>query len=153
MHYRASPALEAFILARAPEHYPTPYAPSSLADLERYRYSVALPVSGEHSALTIYSCPEVNYAFRAWHDRLHIELNAEFDADGELAVARAHEQAVRDAIKQGQLTELDCCALFFEVWGQFRYAQEHGGSFPTDQSAFVASCFSDGLSAAILRDF
>lgn len=155
-HYRASPALEAFIIAQAPAHTAVPLwrnPPASLKALEPYRFTRPMIVSNEHSANTIYSRPEVNFAFRAWHDSLHLALNAEFDAEGELLVARAHEQAVREAIKAGHLTELDCCALFFEVWGQFRYAEEHAGQFPADQAAFVASCFADGLSAAILKDF
>jgi hypothetical protein len=95
----------------------------------------------------------VNYAFRAWHDALHIQLWAEFDGSGELAVAREHERLIRDAIAFGQLTEIDTCVIFFEVWGQFRYAQEHDGQFPTDQAAFVGACFSLGMSAAILKTF
>jgi hypothetical protein len=154
--YRASAALEAFIVANAPPWFADDRAPTTLAQLrERAQLSPYMHVSNEHSAHTIYSSAQVNYAFRAWHDSLHLELSAEFDAEGELLVARAHEQAIRDAIKAGAhgLTELDCCALFFEVWGQFRYAQEHDGAFPIDQAAFVGACFAHGMSAAILRNY
>ena len=156
--YYASAALEAFIVAKAPRFIALPDAPSTLANLKAFAKAYPgfpLPVSSAFSDGTIYSTARINFAFRAWHDSLHLQLNAEFDADGELLVARAHEQAVRDAIKAGShgLTELDCCALFFEVWGQFRYSQEHGGAFPIDQAAFIGACFSDGLSAAILRNY
>jgi hypothetical protein len=152
--YRASAALEAFIVANAPYHVARKDAPTTLAGLQaRKRDSLCLKVSDEFSQYTIYSAPQVNYAFRAWHNALHLELNAEFNEEGELLVARAHEKAVREAIAAGVLTEMDCCALFFETWGQFRYAQEHGGTFPTDQAAFIAACFSRGMSAAILMDF
>lgn len=156
--YRASPALEAFIVANAPAWLTVPpeSAPTTLR-LLRSRAAVShyMFVSAEHSVRTIYSSPQVNYAFRAWHDALHLKLGAEFDAHGELLVARAHERAVRDAIKQGAygLTELDCCALFFETWGQFRYCEEHGGAFPVDQARFVGACFALGMSAAVLLDF
>lgn len=146
--YAASPELVAYVLRVAPPHYPTPNAPSDYQSLVIARkVCERLPVFDGGCEATIYPSPAVNHAFRAWHDAIHLTLCAGFDAPGELAVAREHERQARAA----GLSELDVCTLFFDTWGQFRYAEMHGGAFPTDQAAFVAACFARGMSAAILE--
>lgn len=138
--YRASATLEAFIIRSAPPHIAVANAPSTEAELAAMVLSLKpgqpIPVWSGGSEHTIYSAPEVNYAFRAWHDSIHIALGAGFDAKGELTVARRH---VFEASIRGNLPDSDLRALWADTWGQFSYAQELGGTFPTDQAAFVAS--------------
>lgn len=154
MIYKASPSLEAFILASAPAHYATPDAPSTFEALRAAADACEasgspLPVWDGGCDRTIYSRPEVNHAFRAWHDKLHLQHGAAFDATGEMALACAHVEAARRA----GLSERDCFALFADVWGQFVYAFHHGGDFPNDQAAFVAACFSIGIDRAAKLTF
>lgn len=140
--YQASPQLEAFLVANAPAHVAVEVgAPSSLAELQAaHAVGGPLPVWAGGSESTIYSSPAVNHAFRAWHDALHIELGAEFDADGEALVNAA---GIRRALVDKSVSVDDLRALYFDVWGQFAYSTHHAGQFPTDQAAFVAACFVD----------
>jgi len=144
--YRASAALEAFILANAPTHHACPDAPSTFEALKAvYRPGESLPVFDGGCDHTIYSAPAVNHAFRAWHDKTHVENGYGFDDSGEASVAVVHHL---QAIAAG-LSREDVRALWFDTRGQSLYAAEHGGEFPTDQSAFVAACFRDGIETAI----
>ncbi len=154
--YRASAQLEALILRCAPSHHATPDAPDTFEKLEAWYIMhklgltpASLPVYDGGCDNTIYSTPAVNYAFRAWHDILHLNLDAGFDADGERRVSDFH---ISVAASQG-LSHEDCLALYYDVWGQFVYSQHHAGQFPTNQAAFVAACFDIGLAFAVKRDF
>jgi hypothetical protein len=148
--YLASRALESFILASAPEHHATPDAPSTLPELiAAAKRSGSLPVWDGGSDATMYSRPEVNHAFRAWHDALHIAHGAAFDVSGELALSREH---VRQARAAGLSAE-DVRALWLDLWGQAVYAERHAGAFPEDQSAFIAACFRYGVRLASRMTF
>lgn len=148
--YKASAALEAFIVTSAPPHYATPDAPSTFAELTAaHAKGGPLPVFDGGCDRTIYSTPAVNHAFRAWHDSLHVTLAAQFDEDGEWSVAAAQFSAAHCA----GLPRGDCDALLFDAWGQVLYARQHAGNFPTDQAAFVAACFAHGIDAAARMNF
>ncbi len=161
--YTASPALEAFIMRRAPAHYATdkdPFSGNSGSPnlgrmIDRYevckRTNAPFPVWSGGCERTIYSAPEVNHAFRAWHDSVHAELGAGFDREGEFAVAIEQYRELGRAIV-GQtapgLVEDDQRALWADVWGQFLYSEKHGGQFPDDQAAFVQAALDHGLAVA-----
>lgn len=147
--YQASRELETFILASAPRHHACPDAPSTFTALQAASVSDSLPVYDGGCDGTIYSAPAINHAFRAWHDSMHLNLSAQFNATGELDLTLAQCQQVADA----GLSREDCAALFFDVWGQFRYSQYHAGEFPVDQSAFVNACFDRGMDAAVRATF
>ena len=149
--YRASRALQAFILSRAGDYVAVDRdtLPEVQAMIDLNYEPDMMPVWSGGCERTIYSAPAVNHAFRAWHDRLHIRLGAAFNADGEFRVACAH---VAEARKAG-LSDADCCALWADVWGQFRYAETHGGEFPANQDIFVAAVFRRCLDAAITATY
>lgn len=148
--YAASQALESFILASAPPHYATPDAPDTL---DKLRAAAALggplPVFDGGCDETIYSRPEVNHAFRAWHDSLHLLHGAAFDLEGERALALEHDRLAEAA----GLGLEDRNALWCDLLGQAVYAANHDGAFPEDQAAFVFAAMRDGIDAAALRDF
>lgn len=146
--YRASRALESFVLASAPAHYATPNAPSTLADLQAWKAQAQpgepIPVFDGGCDRTIFSSPAVNHAFRAWHDSLHLEHGFGFDKPGEYGIAGLHAELAAAA----GLDAFDQRALLFEVFGQFNYAEVFG-EFPTDQALFVGRCFGLGIRGAI----
>jgi len=145
--YHASRLLEAVILARAPAHYATPDAPSTLEDLRTAwanRGARGLPVFDGGCERTIYSSPAVNHAFRAWHDSIHVEHGFTFDGRGEFCAACVHW----DELTAAGLPFADVYAMHADVWGQFLYADRHDGEFPRDQAAFVAACFARGIERA-----
>ena len=108
-------------------------------NLSKLRSYVAMngriAVSGENSDRTIFGDPEVNFAFRAWHDWHHLKLDAEFDPAGELAVANSQAGdliALYGAAVSRPWREL----LDIEVNGQVRYFAYHN-CFPVDQIGFA----------------
>ena len=89
------------------------------------------------SDATIFDDPEINFAFRAWHDAHHLLLNAPFSPEGEAEVARAMQRDIdalfgpEDDIGQRYKALIDA-----EVMGQLAYSLHHGGAFPDNQRAF-----------------
>lgn len=116
----------------APKHEISDYAPSSYKEL--FESSKLIVWSGASEA-TIYDDKQVNYAFRAWHDSLHIKLNADFTLEGETRVA----------LEQARLIDSDKLAkiLLAEVIGQAEYFAKHG-EFPIDQIAFIERYLKEG---------
>lgn len=145
--YHASAGLERYLLAHAPAHIAVDEgAPQSLAELKAAAAKGGpLPVWSGGSEHTIYSTPEVNFAFRAWHDTFHLLLNAEFNGEGEAIVNAA---SIRQALEDKSVSIEDLQALHYDVWGQYVYATHHAGEFPTNQAAFIAACF-DNFDAAV----
>lgn len=136
--YQASPALEAFILASAPPFVLDANGPTSWDELRAVRDVSPLPINPQSAEGSIYSSVAVNLAFRAWHDSLHLALNAGFDHAGEHAVALEHQNQARRA--EG-LSGEDLRALWADTWLTFRH-QERYGYFPANPRTFVADCLS-----------
>src|SRR6266404_5349587 len=65
------------ILSLAPPFQASDYAPSSLESLKEQSLGSLVVWSGASEG-TIYGDAKVNHAFRAWHDSLHLKLNATF---------------------------------------------------------------------------
>ena len=73
-------------------------APSTLEDLCAWLDSGALlTVWSGASDYTIYGSPEVNAAFRAWHDFVHYQQRSPFTLAGEAAVAWSQAEQLRAA--------------------------------------------------------
>ena len=77
--------LNSKILKLAQRHTVKDIAPDSFASLKGASTSGLVVYSGG-SDNTIYGDPRVNWAFRAWHDKLHLDLNAPFTLQGETLV-------------------------------------------------------------------
>lgn len=145
--YAASAGLEAHIDTIAPDHVACANAPSSWAALkswdDNFGHNNPIPVFDGGCELTIYSEPKINHAFRAWHDRTHLRIDAGFDYDGEFAVALSHRASVRGA----GLALSDAKAIMFDTIGQYRYYQTHN-AYIHNQALFVAACFKVGIREA-----
>lgn len=110
--------------------------PTTLGELRQTTVDLQgqIGVSRGHSYHTIFGDPEVNYAFRAWHDWCHLHGNHEFNVSGEYEVSRM--QADHLCTLFGYDAFLGWWPLInAEVNGQARHAAETG-QFPTDQVAF-----------------
>lgn len=144
------PALEAFILRAAPAHVAVDHAPENLAELNawaagRSSLDEPLPVWNGASETSIYSSPEVNFAYRAWHDWTHLQLQADIDQAGEYQVSLHH---LRDAAHAGVPAD-ELAALWADSHGQNEYYARHG-DFVVDQRAFVLAYIED-REAALAR--
>lgn len=87
------------------------------------------PVYSGASDKTVYSFAECNYAFRFWHDYLHILHGKEIDAEGEFFVAALHVDAA------SRLSHDAAALMRIETQGQTEHYLAHG-EFPEDQLAF-----------------
>ncbi len=106
-------------------------APDSLASMaDAWGNLPYYPVYSGASDKTIYSFAECNYAFRYWHDYLHILYGKDVDAEGEFFIAAKHVDAAR-------MISPDAAALMrIETLGQTEYYLTNG-VFPEDQLEFA----------------
>lgn len=136
----APESLEALLDATRGLARPDDETPGSIVDASGRLIGERLPVWSGASDRTIWSRPEVNYLFRAWHDSHHILLSAGFDPRGELAVADHADTLIKGRAERAILRA--------EVWGQVAYHVLHG-VFPDDQRGFVRDCIRRGLDETI----
>lgn len=101
-----------------------------------------IPVWSGASERTIWSGPDANALFRAWHDSHHILLGAGFDPAGELRVARHACASIEGTPERA--------VLWCETWGQVCYF-ERWHAFPDAQRAFVRDAVRFGLDVTVER--
>lgn len=89
---------------------------------------------------TIFGDPEINYAFRAWHDWCHLYGNGgqgfPFTREGEAGAVALQQDHLRALYGDTAQTRKWCAILDCEVNGQAQY-QAETGQFPADQVAFT----------------
>lgn len=137
---QASYTLERTILKNAPRHHATPDAPNTWKDLRAWweakgRHGESMPVFDGGCDQTIYSQPYINHAFRAWHDKIHLENNLNFSQTGEAQTAFIHMAACDN--------ETDALTIFADVYGQVLYYQKTG-QFVENQAEFVGQFIKQG---------
>lgn len=76
---------------------------------------------------TIYGSESVNWAFRAWHDSIHLDYGLGFSVGEEIEIAE-----IQAGMIGGRLGDI----LYAEVAGQAEYLLQNG-EFPKDQKAFI----------------
>ena len=151
----ASPELCAFVRKQAPPHYATPDAPRNWVELyawnqrwldsaRAYGTCFVLPVWDGGSENTIYPDAETNYAFRAWHDSIHLANGYSFSREDEIKIGLIHMQQARRA----GLSKLDQDVLIADTIGQIEYYYERG-QFVQDQARFVTDVLARGLLAVL----
>lgn len=123
------------ILKLAPKFEAKDVAPDSLELLIRNSTSTLAVWSGASDS-TIYGYASVNHAMRAWHDSLHIKLNAPFTLQGETLVA----------LEQASLLQSDNLGdiIMAEVVGQAEHFAKYG-EFPINQTDFIKSYLKGSL--------
>ena len=85
---------------------------------------------------TIFGEPYYNWAFRAWHDAVHLTYDLPFTQEGEEAAAEMQCQHIMRHFGDDSRSRKWCELIRCEVAGQAaHYAQT--GEFPADQIAFA----------------
>jgi hypothetical protein len=125
--------LNTLIKRIAPKYTASSFAPDTFERLYRSTTS-GLVVWDGASDNTIYGDATVNHAFRAWHDSLHLKLNADFTLKGEYRVACKQASQLGDGYARIIMAEIEGQARYFEKYGQF----------PTDQLAFILQYIKTG---------
>lgn len=135
-------AFNVCVLQMADRLFPTgfdvgPNAPDTFEALKAHiaRTGRMLVWDGASDA-TIFGDPEVNYAFRAWHDWCHLKADADFSKGGEKAAADVQKRHIRSLYGYGPTADRFCRLVDCEVVAQGEYAAIHG-EFPKDQMAFA----------------
>lgn len=151
---KVSPATEQYILDNCPPYCVRPDAPDTYRDLKKVAAEEnVIPVFGEPDKPvfdSIFSSPEVHYAFRAWHDALHIEHDQNFTLKGEMMMAGIQYAVLRHAgidITSAQLIYLNTAAQV-----EYYYAtkgQPMENRFVKSQERFVTDAFEHGICKAI----
>jgi len=136
--YRAPKELEDFIKKSAPAHRVDPNGPSNWEELQARRNEKVMPINPQGGEGSIYKDVPTNMAFRAWHDKTHLDVNGGFDHDGELATAR---EQLRQA-KAAGLSDESQRALWADTWETFKH-HEDNGEFPKNPRQFVAQRMQD----------
>lgn len=123
-------------------------APDTYAKLRRHAEKTGrIMVWSGASDRTIFADPEVNYAFRAWHDLRHYTGRNDFSHYGEYCTYQA--QYVDLQRMHGRETAKRWRAILHaEVMGMLQY-KERWLDFPSDQRAFVEACLRDDVATAI----
>lgn len=161
MHKRILlPALNCAVLGIASRLFPKGYdvsdnAPNTLPELIQHVNATGrmLVYSGA-SDFTIYGCPEVNWAFRAWHDHCHLRNpeRYQFDLLGETELLQEHRRDVLRLFGQNDCTDQMLHLIYVEIVGQATYLNQHG-LFPEHQIGFVCDWLLYGRDYALSHKY
>ena len=93
---------------------------------------------------TIFGDPRLNWAFRAWHDLIHVTNGEAFTLIGEINVAaiQCHQVGVFLADETPVQRKVVRSLIMCEVVKQAQYFTEHG-RFPEDQVQFTIDTMRD----------
>ncbi len=106
---------------------------------KHYNQTGRIRVWSGASDKTIFGDPNINHAFRAWHDKVHVTYNLPFTPEGEHMVMQIQQRQC-DIFGKSHFTR-DEITLFYrilacEIDGQLaHYIAE--GEFPKDQRVFT----------------
>lgn len=145
------------VVTIAAKLFPTGYDVSEDAPdtLDKLRDHVArtgrMVVDSGNSDHTIFADPEVNWAFRAWHDHCHLRGDYGFNLHDECSVAREQISDIRKLYGHGPIADRMCALIWAEVVGQAQY-EKRNGYFPENQRSFDLDYLRD-QDAALDRDY
>ena len=97
---------------------------------------------------TIFSCHNMRYVYRAWHDSLHIKHNTPFDFKGELHIAAMQE---KEAIALG-IAPYDAKLLRLDLELHIRHYYQHK-KHPEFQTRMINDFMNYGYSVIQLNDY
>lgn len=126
-----SPELNAAILAMAPSFTVSDHAPATMQELAQCERLIVWAGGSDH---TIYADRAVNWAFRAWHDSVHLRYAFPFDIAGETLTCEMQILQLRQ--RWPSMPERWARIIRAEIIGQALHL-ERFGQFPTDQYAFI----------------
>ena len=131
--------------ADAPDKYPVLQAHYD----EIKRSGGPLHVSSYNSGNAIYTTPQINHAFRFWHDMHHLKLGLSFKFVDEIELALWHLSVAEKAgLGRGSL---ESQLLEIDLLGQ-NYLYSVARKHPVNQEVFVRRCLDLGLHEGVLAE-
>lgn len=107
--------------------YPVVFVDEELNDIEEIikilKETGTLRISSLHNNSPIFP-PDINLAFRAWHDYIHIEYNFPLNYEGELYTYLYQAQGLSRQAKLVLFSEIVLQAAFYTVNGYFPETQK-----------------------------
>lgn len=126
-----------------PEFAVADTVPATYEELKRHLDAGnKLLVAREGSGKTIFGAPEVNYAFRAWHDWCHWKGEFDFSLSGECATCSLQISQLRKFFGVDDRTAQWARLLVAEVVGQRQYYEKYR-TYIADQRAFTRAYMED----------
>ncbi len=139
------PETEAWLLRVAPKHFASADSPTTFEAVKKQAepYGIYHVFNGG-STDTMFSERKYQYAYRAWHDSIHMAHELDFSKESELLVARLQEKI---ALKHGiNPRDAKILRLDLETHIYYYYAK---GEHPVKQIELITDCLNNGLSATI----
>ncbi|MGI1661363.1 hypothetical protein ACRDNQ_03895 [Palleronia sp. KMU-117] len=102
-----------------------------------------LVVAAAGSDYTVFGTPEVNWAFRAWHDWVHWRFEYDFSLPGEAATCSKQIEHLYTYFPGSPHLERWSRLLVAEVIGQRQYYERHR-AYVDDQRAFAVAYIANG---------
>lgn len=145
---KLSKKAEHFILMSAPKHIASEDSPNTYESVRKFWmdeglfhvFSGGTPVEN-----TIFSSREVQYAYRAWHDSIHMKYEIPFGMQSELAVARLQESIALDA---GVAAD-DAKLLRLDLEAHIEYYYASGLNHPDKQLDLIEYCLTNGIQVMV----
>jgi hypothetical protein len=104
------------------------------------------------SSATIYGDPEVNFAFRAWHDFCHWRGDCDYSLEGEIATCHMQCQHLVTLFGDHARTRWWATLLSAEIIGQGHYFHRFN-RFPDDQRDFITTYVANPNTALMRPDW
>lgn len=145
---KLSPATEKWLLSIAPRHFASEDSPTTYETVRNQAKTHGIyHVFSGGSTDTIFSERGYQYAYRAWHDSIHMAFELDFSKESELKVAKLQEEiALGEGIdaRDARMLRLD-----LEAHIEYYYAKnEH----PVRQIELIRDCLANGVEATVNSD-
>jgi hypothetical protein len=135
---------EQILLSLAPKHFASEDSPNTYDAVREQAQTGTYHVFSGGSLDTIFSGRKAQYAYRAWHDSIHMANEIDFEMDSELKVARLQEEY---ALKAG-VNPQDAKMLRYDLECHIRYYYAKG-EHPERQLDLIADCMRDGIEKTV----
>lgn len=144
---RLSKRTEEILLKLAPKHFASEDSPTTYETVKKQAETGTYHVFSGGSTDTIFSERKYQYAYRAWHDSIHLKHEIPFEMEDELQVARLQEHY---ALKAGVDPD-DAMMLRYDLECHIRYYYAKG-EHPNAQLDLIGDCLRNGINETVNSD-
>lgn len=139
------PETEAWLLRVAPKHFASENSPTTFEAVKKQAepYGIYHVFNGG-STDTIFSERKYQYAYRAWHDSIHLRQNLSFGVPNELKVAVIQEQIALACSVDAH----DAKLLRLDLEAHISYLVAKG-EHPVHQLDLIRDCMDNGIEATV----
>ena len=141
---KLSKETESILLIMAPAHYASSNSPTTYETVKEQAKTGIYHVFSGGSTDTIFSDRKYQYAYRAWHDSIHLHNEIPFDMQSELKVAKLQEEI---ALQNG-VSKKDAMILKYDLECHIEYYYAKG-EHPVMQIELIQDCLTNGIQETV----